>query len=122
MSIVSLDYIDTLDTKNEKKVLEFSTDLLPTSVNIKSLFVAKVDGQSMEPVIKNRMLVVADLSQNILEDQEIYLVHYNDRMWIKQAKKEALGIKLISINKAFSHLVYREDEVRVIAKVILSFE
>lgn len=93
MSIVSLDYIDTLDTKNEKKVLEFSTDLLPTSVNIKSLFIAKVDGQSMEPVIKNRMLVVADLSQNILEDQEIYLVYYNDRMWIKQAKKEALGIK-----------------------------
>ena len=91
-------------------------------MNIKSLFVAKVDGQSMEPIIKNGMLVVADLSQKILEDKEIYLVYYDDKMWIKQAKKEVFGMKLTSINKAFSHLVYKEEEVRVIAKVILSFE
>jgi len=32
-----------------------------------SLFVIKVDGKSMEPVIKDRTLVVADLSQREVE-------------------------------------------------------
>ncbi len=121
MSLITLDYVDTLDGKIEKKVLEFSADLLPKNVNKQSLFVIKVDGQSMQPVIKDRTIVVADLSQRILEDKSIYLVYKDDRMWIKQAKKEDFGMTFVSINKAFSHLCYKEEEVRVIAKAVLSF-
>lgn len=121
MSLVILEYVDVLGGENEKKVLEFSMDLLPEPVNIKSLFAIKVDGESMQPVIKDRALVVADLSQKTVEHQDIYLVYQNNRMWIKQAMQEDTGMKFISINKAFSHLVYKEAEVRVVAKVVLSF-
>ncbi|MFT5661265.1 MAG: phage repressor protein C with HTH and peptisase S24 domain [Sulfurimonas sp.] len=121
LSLITLDYIDILDGKNEKKILQFSQDLLPQQVNKKSLFVVKVDGQSMQPVIKDRTLVVADLSQKVLENEGIYLVYKENKMWIKQAKKEEDKITFVSINKEFSHLVYSEEEVRVVAKVVLSF-
>jgi phage repressor protein C with HTH and peptisase S24 domain len=121
LSLVILEYVDVLDGKNEKKVLEFSTDLLKEPVNKNSLFVIKVDGESMQPVIKDRTLVVADLSQKAVEDKGIYLVYKEDRMWIKQAKQEARGMTFVSINEAFSHLVYEETDVRVVAKAVLSF-
>lgn len=121
MPLIALDYVDVLDGKNEKKVLEFSTYLLKEPVNKDSLFVIKVDGESMQPVIKDRTLVVADLSQKAVEDESIYLVYKEDMMWIKQAKQEARGMTFVSINEAFSHLVYEETDVRVIAKAVLSF-
>lgn len=121
MALVSLDYVDVLGGKNEKKVLEFSMDLLPKPVNEGSLFVIKVDGESMQPLIKDRTLVVADLFQKTVSDQGIYLVYKDNKMWIKKAKEESTGMTFVSINKAFSHLVYKEVEVRVVAKVVLSF-
>ena len=121
MPLITLNYVDVLDGKNEKKVLEFSTDLLKKPVNKNSLFVIKVDGKSMQPVIGDRTLVVADLSQKIVEDKGIYLVYKEDKMWIKQAKKEARGMTFVSINEVFSHLVYEEIDVRVVARAILSF-
>lgn len=121
MPLITLDYVDILDGKNEKKVLEFSTSLLKKPVNKNSLFVIKVDGESMQPVIQNRTLVVADLSQTIVEDKGIYLVYKDGKMWIKQAKKEARDMTFVSINEAFSHLVYEGKDVRVIAKAVLSF-
>jgi phage repressor protein C with HTH and peptisase S24 domain len=121
VSLITLDYVDTLDGDNEKKVLQFSADLLPEPVNIGSLFVIKVDGESMQPVIQDRALVIADLSQATVEDKGIYLVYKDHRMWIKQAKQEDAGMTFVSINTAFSHLVYNETEVRVVAKAVLSF-
>jgi len=67
LSLITLQYIDALESNNEKKVLEFSASLLKEPVNKDSLFVIKVDGKSMEPVIKDRTLVVADLSQREVE-------------------------------------------------------
>lgn len=121
MPLITLDYVDTLDGKNEKKALEFSEELLECPVNRGSLFVIKVDGESMQPVIKDRALVVADLSRKEVEDTGIYLVYKENKMWIKQAKKEPDGMTFVSINKAFSHLVYDAADVRVVAKAVLSF-
>lgn len=119
MPLISLEYIDILDGKNEKKILEFPQELLPPHINKASLFVITVDGESMQPLIKDRTLVVADLSQRELQDKEIYLVYQDNKMWIKQAKTEDDEITFVSINKAFSHLVYKNSEVRVVAKAVL---
>ena len=64
---------------------------------------------------------MVNLSQKELEDGGIYLVYYDNRMWIKQAKENLSGMTFISINEAYSHLIYKEEEVRVVAKAILSF-
>jgi len=121
MSLISLEYMDILDGKNEKKLLEFSEELLPVQANRASLFVIKVDGESMQPVIKNRTLVVADLSQREPQDKGIYLIYYENRMWIKEAKQEKNEMTFVSINEAYSHLVYKNSEVRIVAKAVLAF-
>lgn len=121
MPLITLNYVDTLDADNEKKVLKFSTDLLKEPVNKDSLFVIKVDGESMQPVIMNRTLVVADISQREIKDGCVYLVYYDNKMWIKKAEQKLNEMIFVSINEAYSHLVYKEEEVRVVAKAVLSF-
>lgn len=64
-------------------------------MNKSSLFVIKVDGESMQPVIMDRTLIVADLSQKELEDGGIYLVYYDNNMWIKKAKEERTGMTFV---------------------------
>jgi len=121
LSLITLNYVDVLGGKNEKKVLTFSEDLLKETVKKESLFVIKVDGESMQPVIQDRSLVVADLSQREIEDKGIYILYYENKMWIKKAKQEVKCMTFVSINEAFSHLVYDEPDVRVVAKAVLSF-
>lgn len=121
MSTIQLEYHENDKGKVEKKFLEFSRTLLQEPYSVDSLFVIKVEGKSMEPKINDQALVIADLSQKDFIHDAIYLVYYEDKMWIKQAK-ELEGEKLfVSINPLFKHLVYQREEVRVIAKALLTF-
>lgn len=121
MSTIQLEYHENDKRKVEKKFLEFSRTLLQEPYSVDSLFVIKVEGKSMEPKINDQALVIADLSQKDFIHDAIYLVYYEDKMWIKQAK-ELEGEKLfVSINPLFKHLVYQREEVRVIAKALLTF-
>lgn len=60
MENIVLTYLDVFD-ENKQKSLEFSKYLLEDEVNKDSLFVLRVDGESMQPVINHKALVVADL-------------------------------------------------------------
>lgn len=121
MSTFKLEYHETHQGKVQKKFLEFSKELLKEPYGEDSLFVIKVDGKSMEPKINDQALVIADLSQKEFEDNAIYLVYKDDSMWIKQAKEHNKEQLFVSINPVFSHLVYKKEEVRVIAKALLTF-
>ena len=95
--------------------------MLESSFNESSLFAIKVDGKSMQPLIKDKSLVIADLSQKEIKNEKIYLIYKDNKMWIKKAKVEK-ETSFVSINKEFSHLVYKNEEVHVIARVLLTFK
>jgi len=118
MSLIKLEYVDVFD-ENKTKDLVFSKHLIKKDFNEKSLMALLVDGESMQPVINDKAVIVADLSQKILIDESIYLVYYENKMWVKKynLKEE----KFVSINPKFSHLVYCKDDVHLVAKVILTF-
>ena len=118
MNNIYLEYTDIFD-ENKTKELVFSKHLLSSGYNEKSLFPLIVDGKSMQPVINDRAVIVADLSLKELINEKIYLVYYADKMWVKKYddKKEVF----ISINPNFSHLVYQKDEVHLVARVLLTF-
>ena len=123
MQLIKLEYFDTLKD-NEKKELTFSQELLKKPYTIKSLFVSCVNGKSMQPLIAHNALVVSDLSNKVLEDGSIYLINKDGNMWIKMAKKDENNEDkyiFVSLNKDFAHLVYKEDDVHVIAKTVLTF-
>ena len=121
MNTIKLEYHQEIAGKIQKKELEFSKELLQTSYNLTSLFVTQVDGKSMQPLIFHKALVVADLSQKEFEDEAIFLVYKDDRMWIKKAKIVDEKEYFVSINPDFSHLVYKKEETRIIAKALLTF-
>lgn len=120
MKLISLEYIDLFDNDKKKK-LEFSSNLLDKNTSLNSLFVLRVDGESMEPLVLNRSLVVADLSKKKFHKDNIFIVNIHGKFWIKKAK--ILGEKkmFVSINENFSHLVYDFSEVKIIARVLLTF-
>ena len=84
-----------------------------------SLFALLVDGKSMQPVINDRAVIVVDLSQKELLDNDIYVLHYEAKMWVK--KYDSKNQTFVSINSDFSHLVYKKDDVHTVGKVLITF-
>ena len=121
MNTIKLEYHQEIDLKIVKKELEFSKDLLKQPYALESLFVIQVDGKSMQPHINDKALVVADLSQKEFENKGIFLVYKDDKMWIKKALIIDEKEFFVSINPDFSHLVYKKEESRIVAKAILTF-
>ncbi|WP_419765833.1 MAG: S24 family peptidase [Arcobacter sp.] len=116
--MIKLEYTDIFNNKKIEK-LQFSKNLIKHTYNEKSLFAILVDGKSMEPLISDKAVVVADLSNKTLENDGIYLVYYENKMWIKRYKAE--NKTFFSINPAFSHLTYKKEKTHLVAKVLLTF-
>ncbi|QEZ89296.1 hypothetical protein ACBT_1423 [Aliarcobacter cibarius] len=119
---IKLEYHQNINGIIEKKDLEFPKNLLKEPYNLNSLFVSMVDGQSMEPDILHGSLVIADLSQKEFEDESIYLIYKDNNMWIKKSKFIDNNRYFVSINPKYSHLTYKFEDCRVIAKVLLTFK
>lgn len=119
--LISLEYKAIEEGEVVDKVVEFSSSLLEGAFNEESLFAVTVEGESMQPLISDRALVIADLSQKELQDSSIYLVYHGDKMWIKQYKENDDKKEFISLNPKFSHLVYPVLECHVVARVMLTF-
>lgn len=118
MQTLHLEYTDTFD-ENKIKQLVFSKHLIEKPFNEKSLFTLMVDGQSMQPVINHKSVIVADLSQKTLEEGGIYLVYYENKMWVKKYSSD--NENFFSINCEYAHLVYNKDAVHIVARVLLTF-
>ncbi|RXJ88205.1 S24 family peptidase [Arcobacter sp. CECT 8985] len=118
-NIITLEYVDVFDNDKQKNI-SFSKDLVNHNC-IKSLFALLVDGESMQPLIKDKSVVIADLSKKQLEDDSIYIIYFENKMWIKKAKFSNDEFNFISINDNFKHLVYKQKDVHVVAKVVLTF-
>ncbi|AXX92017.1 peptidase [Malaciobacter molluscorum LMG 25693] len=119
-NIITLEYTDVFDENRQKKVT-FSQDLIPSKTNVKSLFAILVDGKSMQPKINDKAIVIADLSSKEVEDDSIYIVYYDNKMWVKKAILKQNSFLFISINEDYKHLVYKQEDVYVVAKAILTF-
>ena len=118
MNTINLEYVDIFDA-NKTKNLVFSKHLLKSDFKEKSLFALLVDGKSMQPVINDRAVIIADLSSKKLIDNKIYLVYYEEKIWVKKYDKQK--DIFFSINPDFSHLVYEKENVHLVAQVLLTF-
>lgn len=118
METIDLEYTDIFDDNKVKK-LSFSKHLINKKFKQDSLFALLVDGKSMEPVIKDRTVIVTDLSQKELIPDAIYIIYYEDKMWIK--KCDLTNNTFVSINPNFSHLIYDITQTHIVGRVLLSF-
>ena len=73
----------------------------------------------MQPIINHKAVIVTDLSKKELLDSSIYVLYYENKMWVK--KYDLNSKTFVSINPNFSHLVYKEKDVYIVSKVLLTF-
>jgi len=73
----------------------------------------------MQPVIKHRAVIVADLSQKVLIDEAIYVLYHGAKMWVKSYDLKSRS--LLSINPKYSHLIYLQEDVHIVGRVLLTF-
>lgn len=94
--------------------------------NSQDLFAVRVKGDSMEPLIQEGDIVIAqkhNSDRTQISSQEIYIVAFNDDFLIKKIQiKSRSIIKLISVNKEYDPLEIDLSEeltsFKIIAKVV----
>jgi len=118
-NLLSLEYYN--QSVKKKEVLHFSSSLLKSKPRISSLFALQIEGESMQDLIQDKSLLVASLDIGTLSDGCLYLLDYENKLWVKKAKKINNSFVFISTNEKFSHLLFKEEEIRVVAKVLASF-
>ncbi|RXK11524.1 peptidase [Halarcobacter mediterraneus] len=121
MNTIKLEYTYYKDGEHIKDEFTFNKTLIKEDYSLSSLFISKVEGESMQPLIKDKALVVADLSKKKYEDKNIFLIFKDNKMWIKKANILDDKEFFVSINPNFSHLKYKKEECKIVAKVLLFF-
>ncbi len=107
MNTIKLEYHYSVNNGVIKKELEFKENLIKVPFSKTSLFVSKVEGKSMQPLIMDNALVVADLSQKDFENESIFLIYKDENMWIKKASIIDSNEFFVSINHNFPHLMQK---------------
>ncbi len=73
----------------------------------------------MQPVINDKAVIVVDLSKKSFVDGDIFVLYYENKMWVK--KYDLKSKNFVSINPLFSHLVYSQDDVHIVGGVLITF-
>lgn len=82
-----------------------------------------VDGESMEPTLKDGSIVFIDREQTNINKDGIFIASTTAGLFIKRIRQRADGmIELISDNKSYSPEVLTPDEVSIVGKVVGSIE
>jgi len=106
----------TIDKKQLKSYYGNISDEELSSKNIEAI---SVDGESMEPTIKNGSIVFVDRDLNEITRDGIFVVNTPGGLFIKRLNRKVDGsIELISDNKMYSPEVMSPQEVTVVGKVV----
>lgn len=90
--------------EREKQALAFRTDWLASHIGAAadSLSVVQARGDSMEPTIQDRALVLVDHSVASIRNDGIYAFRMDDALFIKRVQTQMLGgVLLLSDNPAY---------------------
>jgi len=106
-------------TVDKELIKNFYNNISNEELKNKKIEAVRVDGESMEPTIKNNSIVFVDRDSNAISRDGIFVVSTPGGLFIKRLNRKVDGsIELISDNKLYSPEVMAPDEVRVVGKVI----
>lgn len=81
-------------------------------------FALTVNGDSMEPQIKNGSIIYIH-SQEEVENGTISIIEINGAVTCKKVYKENNQLKLVSLNEKYEPIIIEKGNVRILGKVIL---
>jgi len=104
----------------DKSIIKaFYGNISDEELSTKKLEAIHVDGDSMEPTLKNGSIVFIDRSQNSMDKNGIFVVSTPGGLFIKRLDRKADGsIELISDNKFYSPEAMSPGEINIIGRVV----
>jgi len=100
-------------------VKSFFGNISDEELSQKNIEAIHVDGESMEPTLKNGSIVFIDRDQNQISRDGIFVVSTPGGLFIKRLNRKVDGsVELISDNKLYSTEVMAPDEIQIVGKVI----
>ena len=106
-------------TIDRKLVKSFFPNENEDEINSKEIDAINVDGESMEPTIKNGSIVFVDKTKREIRKDGIFVVSTPGGLFIKRLNRKVDGtIELISDNELYSPEVLSPDEVTIVGKVV----
>jgi hypothetical protein len=93
------------------------------SSSSKELEAIHINGESMEPTLKDDSIVFVDRTQTNIKKDGIFVASTNAGLFVKRVRRRADGmVELISDNKTYSPEVLIADEVTIIGRVVGNIE
>jgi hypothetical protein len=109
-----------LDKKLMKNIFK---DTNEDELKDKEIDAIVVDGESMEPTLRNGSIVFVDRTKKHISKDGIFVVSTPGGLFIKRLNRKVDGsIELISDNKLYSTEVLAPNEVQIVGKVIGEIE
>jgi len=109
----------SLVTVDKLFIKSFYKNITDDELEGKNIEAIHVDGESMEPTLKNGSIVFVDRDQNEITKDGIFVVSTPGGLFIKRLNRKADGsIELISDNERYSPEILSYQEVSVVGKVI----
>ena len=100
-------------------VRNFYGNISDEELSTKKIEAIHVDGESMEPTLKNGSIVFIDREQNNISKDGIFVVNTPGGLFIKRLNRKVDGsVELISDNQLYSTEVMAPGEVSVVGKVV----
>ena len=100
-------------------IKNFYGNITDEDLSTKNIEAIHVDGESMEPTLKNGSIVFIDRDQNDISRDGIFVVSTPGGLFIKRLNRKVDGsVELISDNQLYSAEVVAPDEVIVVGKVV----
>ena len=115
----------TIDQEKSMGSYSFSTSWLKRkNLNPKTLSVIEVKGDSMEPDLYDKDLILLNHQIDQVEDSSIYVVRFSGGLFVKRVQQHPFGkIRLLSTNKTYDPIEIRnpkEDGLDVVGHVVAS--
>ena len=89
----------------------------------RSIEAIRVDGESMEPTLRDGSIVFIDRAQCNINKEGIYVATTTAGLFIKRIRQRVDGtIELISDNTAYSPEILLPDEVQIVGRVVGNIE
>ena len=100
-------------------IKSFFGNISDEELSKKNIEAIHVDGESMEPTLKNGSIVFIDRDQNQISRDGIFVVSTPGGLFIKRLNRKVDGsVELISDNKLYSTEIMAPDEISIVGKVI----
>lgn len=108
--------------ENSVKHLQISSAIINISTG-DNVCLINATGNSMQPVIDDRDLLLVDLTHKDFIDEGIYVVRLENTLLVKRLQKIPNGIMLISDNPQYAPIIlnsdnFNENDAAIIGKVI----